>query len=37
MDDVLALALEEPIDALSKHPFSSGGVEVARHEERVAN
>ena len=37
MDDVLALALVEPIDELSKHPFTSGGVEVAQHEERVAN
>ncbi len=37
MDDVLVLALVEPIDELSKHPFTSGGVEVSQHEERVAN
>ena len=37
MDDVLALALEEPIDELSKHPFTPGGVEVIKHEERPAN
>ena len=37
MDDVLALALEQPIDGLAKHPFTSGGVEVLRPEERAAN
>ena len=37
MDDVISLALEEPIDELSKHPFTPGGVEVSRHEERPAN
>ncbi len=37
MDDVLSLALEEPIDGLAKHPFTPGGVEIVRHEERVAN
>ncbi len=34
MDDVLALALEEPIDGLAKHPFTAGGVEVGRQAER---
>ena len=37
MDDVLALALEQPIDGLAKHPFRPGGVEVMQHEERPAN
>ena len=37
MDDVLALALEQPIDGLAKHPFTPGGVEVLRPEERAAN
>ena len=37
MDDVLALALEEPIDGLAKHPFTPGGVDVMRREERAAN
>ena len=37
MDDVLALALEEPIDELAKHPFTPGGVEVIKREERAAN
>ncbi len=37
MDDVLALALEEPIDGLAKHPFTPGGVDVMQREERAAN
>ena len=37
MDDVLALALEEPIVGLDKHPFTPGGVEVIQREERAAN
>ncbi len=37
MDDVLALALEEPIVGLAKHPFTPGGVEVIQREERAAN
>ncbi len=37
MDDVLELALEQPIDGLSKHPFRAGGVDVIGREEQVAN
>ena len=37
MDDVLALALEEPIDGLSKQAYSPGGVEVMRQGDRPAN
>ena len=37
MDDVLALALEEPIDGLAKHPFTAGGVQVIQQAERPAN
>ena len=37
MDDVLALALEEPIVGLDKHPFTPGGVEVIQRDERAAN
>lgn len=37
MDDVLAIALEEPIVGLAKHPFTPGGVEVIQREERAAN
>ncbi len=37
MDDVLALAMEEPLDGLSKHPFTPGGVKVVHQAERPAN
>ena len=37
MDEVLALALEEPIVDLAKHRFSTGGVDVIQREERAAN
>ncbi len=37
MDEVLALALEEPIVGLIEQPFTTGGVEVVRQEERAAN
>ncbi len=37
MDEVLTIALEEPIVGLVKNPFVPGGVEVERHEEQVAN
>ena len=37
MDDVLALALEEPIDGLAKHPFRAGGVQVIQQADRPAN
>ncbi len=37
MDEVLTVALEEPIVGLAKNPFVPGGVKVERGEEQVAN
>ena len=37
MDDVLALALEKPIDELAKHPFTPGGIDVISREGVPAN
>ncbi len=37
MDDVLALAMEEPLDGLAKHPFTPGGVKVIQQADRPAN
>ena len=37
MDDVLALALEEPIDGLAKQPFTPGGIDVISREGVPAN
>lgn len=37
MDQVLTIALEEPIVGLMENPFMPGGVEVNRHEEQITN
>ncbi len=37
MDDVLPLALEEPLDELAKHPFTPGGIDVISREGVPAN
>ncbi len=37
MDEVLTIALKEPIVGLVKNPFVPGGVRVKHHEEQVAN
>ena len=37
MDEVLALALEEPVVELAKHPFTAGGIDVIPREGVPAN
>ena len=37
MDDVLALALDRPIEDLARHPFRPGGVDVSQREGVAAN
>ncbi len=37
MDEVLDLALEEPIDELSRHPFRPGGVDVIQQSNQPAH